>query len=426
MRFLGLVFRRIDSAEDACPAPRKASIALAALFALLTLLTLLALGLPACSRPASHSVLDTVMEGVHRPDMTSHRGRFGPYQILAGDLHVHVTPPDSPPHVTRGLEETIALAREEDLDFAVLTPHVWSGFFESPDLRAAVSEELADLKRAISRAPTGNTTFIVGFEYTDFGYGHVGAAFADLDEVLAAVPVDEAAASPGRFFEEYVARGGFLTINHPLLVPLESWIDVARWDLSWRPFFDPGPFPEEIVAADRLAQGVEVFNLAISELRDRFLLWDSHATLRSTFERVDREIIKRGRPMVSIGGSDSHSGHLRATTFVLSRGRSPGAIREALASGRVCVRDPAGCSFMVRVGGGPWLSVGSSVQGVRSLRAKARGQSMQILVNGRVIDAGDEDEKGEVSIPLDAARCSVIRARVDEGYSGPIYANCPF
>jgi hypothetical protein len=412
---------RIGNAEDAPPpgAPRSSLAALLALAALLGLAALLS----ACSRPLSHTVLDSVMTCVHRPDMTSHRGRYPPYEILAGDLHVHVTPPDGPPHVTRGLEETIALAREEDLDFVVLTPHIWANFFESPDLRAAVSQELADLQRAISNESVGNTTFIVGFEYTDFGFGHVGAAFADLDEVLAAVPLDEATASPGRFFEEYVKRGGLLIINHPLLVPLESAIDVARWDLSWRPFFDPGPFPEEIQTADRLAQGVEVFNLAIAELRDRFLLWDSRSTLRSTFSRIDREIVKRGRPMIPLGGSDSHSGHVRATTFVLSRGRSPQAIREALLAGRVCVRDPAGCSFMVRAGDGPWLSVGSSIQGVQSLRAKARGLSVKILVNGRLIEASDS---AEVKIPLDASRCSVIRAQVDEGYSGPIYANCPF
>ncbi|MCK6588249.1 MAG: hypothetical protein L6Q76_11745 [Polyangiaceae bacterium] len=379
--------------------------------------------LPACSRPVSHSVLDTVMACTHRPDMASHRGRYAPFEILAGDLHVHVAPPDSPPHVTRGIAETVALARDENLDFVVLTPHIWSNFFESQALRAAVSQELRDLRRAISNELTGNTTFIVGFEYTDFGFGHVGGAFADIDEVLAAVPADEASASPGRFFEEYVKRGGLLIINHPLLVPVESVIDVARWDLSWRPFFETGPFPEEINAAGRLAQGVEVFNLAIAELRDRFLLWDSHKTIRDTFRRIDREIVERGRPMIPLGGSDSHSGHVRATTFILSRGRSEEAIREAILAGRVCVRDPAGCSFMVRAERGPWLSVGSSVQGVRSLQAKARGHSIKISVNGRTVDAGD---KAEIEIPLDSSRCSVIRAQVDEGYSGPIYANCPF
>jgi hypothetical protein len=78
---------------------------------------------------------------------------------------------------------------------------------------------------------------------------------------------------------------------------------------------------------------------------------------------------------------------------------------------------------MVRAGDGPWLSVGSSIQGVQSLRAKARGLSVKIRVNGRLIEASDS---AEVEIPLDASRCSVIRAQVDEGYSGPIYANCPF
>lgn len=408
-----------SSADDAYKNPRRPLRAALAI----TLALAPALALTACSRPVSHHLLDSVMACVHRPDATGPRTSCRPYQLLAGDLHVHVAPPDSPPHVTRGLAETIALAREENLDFAVLTPHVWANFFESASLREAVSRELAELRRAITNESTGNTTFIVGFEYTDFGFGHVGAAFADLDEVLAAVPPGEASERPGRFFEEYVARGGLLTINHPLLTPLESAIDVARWDLSWRPYFEPGPFPDEIATANRIAQGVEVFNLAIAELRDRFLLLDSRATLHATLDRVDREILRQNRRILPIGGSDSHSGHLRATTFVLSRGRSPEAIREAILAGRLCVRDPAACTFMVRADGGPWLSVGSSVQGVRSLTARAQGISVQIWVNGRIIEAGD---KTEITIPLDPGRCSILRARVDEGYSGQIYANCPF
>jgi hypothetical protein len=50
--------------------------------------------------------------------------------------------------------------------------------------------------------------------------------------------------------------------------------------------------------------------------------------------------------------------------------------------------------------------------------------TVQISVNGRLIEP-DPPWK-EIEIPLDPRRCSVVRARVDEGYSGPIYANCGF
>ena len=37
------------------------------------------------------------------PRSTAALGRVGPYEILAGDLHCHVKPPDSPWHVSRAL-----------------------------------------------------------------------------------------------------------------------------------------------------------------------------------------------------------------------------------------------------------------------------------------------------------------------------------
>ncbi|MBF5066380.1 hypothetical protein G6O45_24460, partial [Salmonella enterica subsp. enterica serovar Istanbul] len=60
---------------------------------------------------------------------------------------------------------------------------------------------------------------IPGFEYTDYRYGHVGASFADPSEVLAGLSAEEAQANPERFFEMWVARGGILTVNHPVNRP---------------------------------------------------------------------------------------------------------------------------------------------------------------------------------------------------------------
>jgi predicted metal-dependent phosphoesterase TrpH len=372
------------------------------------------------------------MEDAHRPALEAHTseattgsGRSASrYELLAGDLHCHINPPDRMPHVSRGLPETVELARAENLDFVVLTPHLRAPFFLSEWSRDNAVAGLAELKRQLSEQDLGDMIFIVGFEYTDFSYGHVGAAFADLEKVFAAVPVEEAQARPGRFFEAYVEQGGMLILNHPLLTPLDSAIRITRVDMSWQPFTGPGPYPEEIRTADRLAQGVEVFNLAIAELRDRFLLFDPDATLHATLKRLDREILVRGRPMIPVGGSDSHSGHLRATTFVLSEHRTQAGIHEALLAGRLCVRDPAGCSFEVRAPGGPWLPPGSSVKGVEWIQARARGHSIRFVVNGSEIEPAMGIR--EITIPLEKGRCSVIRAAVDHGYSAPIYANCPF
>jgi hypothetical protein len=382
------------------------------------------------ARPVSHHLLDALMAGAHRPapfeePVFAEPDAFGRrFVLLSGDLHCHVRPPDSPRHVSRGLAETIALSRAEGLDFVVLTPHVPALFFQTEEERGEVVAELTALKNSLPPPRLGHPLFIVGFEYTDHSYGHVGAGFADLAEVLAAVPEEEALAHPGRFFEEWTRRGGILVINHPLLTPLDSLLGRAKWNLSWRPFTESGPFPDEILAVGRLAQTYEAYNLAVSELRDRYLLGNTVKTLEETFARIDREIVAHGRPMTPVGGSDSHSGHLRAATFVLSHGRTTEAIREAIGAGRVCVRDPAACSFSARAANGRWLPPGGSIHDVDRVWARAQGEDVEIFANGVAFRPSAPGEP--VAVPLERGRCAVIRARVGKGYAAPIYANCPF
>jgi hypothetical protein len=261
-------------------------------------------------------------------------------------------------------------------------------------------------------------------EYTDHRYGHLGAAFADLEQVLNDVPVAEADRHPERFFESFVAHGGVLVFNHPFVTPLDSFLSIARADLSFRPFVSSGPFPPEIRAAERLGQGIEAFNLVVTQLRDRYLLNDTQRSLEQTLAFVDREVPARRRRLVPVGGSDSHAHFLRATTFLLSRGRGESAIRDALLAGRTCVRSPEACSLEARPEGGAFGPVGSSIRGVRTIEAKAHGDDIELFLDGRSIEFPPSDVA--VQIPVDERRCSLLRARVGEGYSAPIYVNCPF
>src|SRR5689334_22564431 len=100
-------------------------------------LALLSLSTAACGPSAAHSAVDLAMTSAYRPASTAYaRPSAAPtptnhpslpsYELLAGDLHCHVLPPDSPQEVTRTVAETIDLAADEHLDFVVLTPHVWS------------------------------------------------------------------------------------------------------------------------------------------------------------------------------------------------------------------------------------------------------------------------------------------------------------
>ena len=58
-------------------------------------------------------------------DVTAH------FRILAGDFHCHVSPPERDQEANRDLAETVVLARQEHLDFVVLTPHVRARFFSA-------------------------------------------------------------------------------------------------------------------------------------------------------------------------------------------------------------------------------------------------------------------------------------------------------
>jgi len=378
-----------------------------------------------CTRPASHYFVDAALSSAHRPSRLALDSQFdAKYQILAGDLHCHVTPPDAPFHVSRTISETVTLAREESLDFVVLSPHIRARFFLDAEARQYTIDALSQLESEVTKAAKENILFLIGFEYTDFEYGHVGAAFGNLSEVLANLSIEQSAQNPDAFFESYVAHGGLLFINHPLVTPLDSSMPMAKADLSWRMFTERGPYPSEIVAANRLALGFEVFNLTVFELRDRFLLSDPHITLRRTLTRLDQEIISQQRHLIPVGGSDSHSDHLRAATFVLAERKSPQAIREALLAGRVCVRDPAACSFEAREPGGNWKPVGSSFSNVAELEIRAQGSDVEFFVDGSIVYQGSARKTMRVRVPKN--RCALLRARIDEGYSAPMYANCAF
>jgi hypothetical protein len=386
----------------------------------------------ACSESVGHHVVDAVVSTAYRPQLPA-APPHPPYRLLAGDLHCHVTPPDFPPHVVRGLAETASLAEREGLDFVVLTPHVGARFFEDEALRRRVLADQTQLARDAASLPAGRTAFIAGFEYTDGAYGHVGAAFGDLSAVLEGLPAAEARAHPEAFFERYVASGGLLVVNHPFTTPTNAVVSISRADLSWRPFTGRGPFPPEIAAVQRLAQGYEAFNLTTAELRDRYLYLDRARSVRETLARVDEEILDQRRPLFPVGGSDSHSHSLRATTFVLSTGRSAGEIREALLAGRTCIRAPVACSLEARTdlavqrGPGPtddgWSPVGARLRGAR-VELRTQGKHFDVLRNGE--PAGEAEGGQRVRVDTPPGECSVLRAAIDEGWSAPIYVNCPF
>jgi hypothetical protein len=373
----------------------------------------------AVSGCTTNGLIDYAMAGAAHPP--SHRGtKVGDREVLAGDLHCHVLPPDASFHVSRELPETVALAEREGLDFVVLTPHVHARFYADAELRAWTQAALAELRER-ARATRTDVSILPGFEYTDYAWGHVGASFADLDAVLADVPLAEAVARPELFFEQWLAHGGHLTINHPLLRPLAvAPVGELRADLSWRGFRPDAP--PEIAWITRHAQAIETENLEVAQLRDRLFLGDEDRSLRAASRLLDETVHAQQRPIAAVGGSDSHGHWLRPDTFVLAKERTPQAIASALREGRTCVKAPGACTLEARVPGGPWRGVGDALAG-DVIELRARGASVTLLVGGAAPRAGGSAPV-RVEVPRD--RCTLVRAVVDESWSSPIYVNCGF
>jgi len=365
------------------------------------------------------------MVTAYRPTPLARPAWADPYVLLAGDGHCHVSPPDNPWHVERNLATTIEIARDEDLDFIVLTPHVPARFFADPELREYVAREQRALVESVSRMGVTDLALIVGFEYTDHDFGHATVAFADLDRVLATVLLDEAAAHPALFFERYSALGGLVWVNHPYFLPVDSSLPTADWNLSWRGWTTRRELPEEIAAIERTMVGAEAYNLTLDHLRDRFVGGDAHASLDSAMRQLELEMRRQQRRLVPTGGTDSHQEYLRSTVFVLAEGRGLAQIRDAFLRGRVCIKSPNACSLQVRLPGGAWRPLGASVRSESSIEVRAFGDEIEVLVDGQSVAIPSSGEV--VRIPVSADRgCTFVRVRVDGGESAWSYVNCAF
>ena len=361
-----------------------------------------------------------MMSGAYRPGAQPAID-VSPYVLLAGDTHCHVSPPDNPGHVSRDLPSTVALAEAEGIDFLLLSPHLWDEFYAEPGRREEALSAARELRRRIDETDTDVMLF-PGFEYSTHS-GHATLGFADLDRVLAEIPLEEADAD--RFFDGWVAHGGVILVNHPLLTPLDDVaVRNAQWDLSWRPWTTTSRARSDVEAIHRLAHGWEAENSAVTHLRDWYLLGRPDNSRRSVLFQLDRRIPREGRRMTPVGGSDSHSHHLIPVTFVLAAERSERGVRDALVAGRVCIRDPRACTLEARPAGGDWQRIGASMIAEGAIEVRAPGGPATVVLNGAVVGRAGTGEVLRLEVP--AGRCSVLRASVGSGDSAPIYVNCPF
>jgi hypothetical protein len=404
------------------PPARRAALALVLTLAggALTVAMLRARGVSAI-----YGAIDARMLAAYRPPQVPPDLVPSPFLLLAGDLHCHVAPPDDDYHVTRGLPATLELARAEGLDFVNLTPHLWTPLLKQPGYVGHILEGHRRLAVELAHADTKGLLVTAGAESTDDDWGHVGMAFGDYEAALGAVTDDEVDGRLGDFFQRFVDGGGVLTLHHPLVQPRGLAARAFGVDISWRPFTSPGAAaPHQIAVADRVASGVEAYNLGVSEMRDWLSFGDREVSVRDVLARLDREIVARGRRLTPVAGTDSHGDFLRPVLFVLARERSIAAVREAIVEGRTCVRDGAACTLEARAPGGTWAPVGASLESVDEVELRVMGGDAAVLVNG--VETVRPARATAAVVRTPRGRCSLIRAVVGGGYSAPVYANCPF
>lgn len=372
------------------------------------------------------TVVDLAMLSAYRPAPVAQVAVAPGYRLLAGDLHCHISPPDVGYHASRGLADTVRLARAEGIDFVGLTPHVWTHLLGDPSERAALVAGQRELRSLLARTDTQGVLFTVGAESTDDTWGHVGMLFGDVEQALSGVTDAEVATDLSGFFDRHVRSGGLLFIHHPLLQPIRIPLPGFGLDISWRPFTAPGVTPPpHITTVTRLAAGIEADNLLVSALRDRIAFrGDDRRSLRDVLALLDREIVRGGRRMVPVGGSDSHSYYSRGLTYVLARERSLASIREAMLEGRVCVRDPRACALEARRPGGEFAPLGASFASVDEIEVRVPGADAEVLRNGAPVARLAPGEIGRVATPR--GECSLVRVVAGGGHSAPVYANCAF
>jgi hypothetical protein len=308
-------------------------------------------------------------------------------QWFAGDIHMHVAPPDDPNDVKLGVAGVAERARNAKLDFVVLTPHVW------PARRGAqFDKQWREMAKAARE--TAAPTLIPGVEWTTPS-GHFTIAGVD----FTALGTD--------LLTSAHAFGAFISVNHPFAVPSKIPLAVAHYDMSYRAWTANGK-AEPI-------DGVEVWNLplalanVISKPGGR--TGEEHAWLAA-----DRVARTEHRKITAVGGTDNHALNVIATTWVLATSASEAAILDALRAGATCVGGAEAGTLRAK-GDADWVRIGGVVSAVQTVTLAWDGMA-RLFVDGQ--DLG-EHRSGFVHAANGLAH--TYRIVVGSSRSGFIYAN---
>jgi hypothetical protein len=370
------------------------------------------------------------LEAAFKPPPAAKVALQGTLRLWAGDMNFHISPPEDPKEIRRSLREALELIQRSNLDFVYLTPKIRARFYENPEEFERVRGSWLMVQQTLSSLNEPHPLLMMGAQYFDERSGSVSLLHVDIPKILTEVSRDELKTSPAAFLNLVALRGGILIINHPLATPLPVPVDTAlRYasrDHSWRPMTRPGSeYPKDIIAANNIYDGMQAYSIPVSVWRDQYVLENPTKSLSDVETRLAQESVRKQRRLVAMGGSDSRGGIIRATTFIAAPERTPEALRRAILHGRVCVRSPTPCGLRVYADdqGGSAFGVGDALVAERTVQFRwGDDESGDLYRNGERLGTFE----GTTTQAASRGECHIYQLYLNNGYSGPVYVNCPF
>ena len=351
---------------------------------------LIAVVLVACSSPPAPS---TAAPGSGVATETDAAPAEPALRWFAGDVHMHVAPPDCC-DVELSADDIAAAARAADMDFVVLTPHLWPWRWTHD--KAKFRREwraMADHARMIP-----GITLIPGIEWTT-DQGHFTVTGVDIDAMG-----DDMLATAH-------AAGAFISVNHPFAVPTRiPGIPASEHDMSYRVWTDHR-------AGFTAIDGVEVWNVPLG-FANVLSRPGGKTGEQNAWLAADRVVHAEQRKLTAVGGTDNHKRAVAATTWVLAADASEASILAALHAGRTCVGGPGGGSLRARADGSAWARIGDVVHASGAITLTWDGTA-RLFVDG--VDRGEHDggfthdTHGELHtyrIEVGSSRCGFIYANL--------------
>jgi hypothetical protein len=369
------------------------------------------------------------LEAAYKPPPASKVQMNGTLRLWAGDMNFHISPPDDQSIVRRSMRESMELIARSGLDFVYITPRLRARFFDRAEEFERVRGSWIMAQQTLASMLEPHPLIMMGAEYYDERNGSVSILHADIPKTLSEASREELRAAPETFINLLALRGAVIILNHPLAtplaVPVDSPLRYARTDHSWRPLTRPSTeFPRDILAVQSIYDGMEAYSIPVSVWRDQYVSENPTLSLTQVLNRMATESLRKQRRMVPTGGSDSRSNVIRATTFIAASERTPEALRRALLHGRVCVRSPTPCGVRVYPDdkGGEVYGVGDGIVAEHTVNFRWGNDEGDLYRNGERLGTFE----GNTTQAANRGECHIYQLYLNNGFSGPIYVNCPF